>query len=110
MESIISPRQTTTTLHTPTVVDTELPLCQNTKSPVPYVISSYARLDLTSVQGTDEEATYRTIHDELALDGQPLLNLASFVHTWMPKAAETLVIENMYKNLIDQDEYPMTRE
>lgn len=59
--------------------------------------------------GTDEESAYRTIHDELALDGQPLLNLASFVHTWMPKAAENLVIENMSKNLIDQDEYPMTQ-
>ena len=28
----------------------------------------------------------------------------------MPEKAEKLVQENMYKNLIDQDEYPMTRE
>jgi len=59
--------------------------------------------------GTDQEAAYRTIHDELSLDGSPLLNLASFVHTYIPEKAEKLVLENLYKNLIDQDEYPMTQ-
>ncbi|KZT44602.1 glutamate decarboxylase [Sistotremastrum suecicum HHB10207 ss-3] len=59
--------------------------------------------------GTDANATYQLIHDELSLDGSPLLNLASFVHTWMPKEADQLMIENMSKNLIDQDEYPMTQ-
>jgi len=73
-----------------------------------YGTSSVPKYKMPST-GTDEESTYRIIHDELALDGQPLLNLASFVHTWMPKAAENLVIENMSKNLIDQDEYPMTQ-
>jgi glutamate decarboxylase len=59
--------------------------------------------------GTDEEHVYRTIHDELSLDGSPLLNLASFVQTYLPEKAEKLVQENAYKNLIDQDEYPMTQ-
>ena len=49
------------------------------------------------------------IHDELTLDGSPNLNLASFVHTWMPDEANKLMMENLSKNLIDQDEYPMTR-
>lgn len=49
------------------------------------------------------------IHDELALDGVPGLNLASFVHTWMPEEADKLMMENISKNLIDQDEYPLTR-
>ncbi|PSR88902.1 hypothetical protein PHLCEN_2v5051 [Hermanssonia centrifuga] len=49
------------------------------------------------------------IHDELTLDGSPNLNLASFVHTWMPDEANKLMMENISKNLIDQDEYPMTR-
>jgi glutamate decarboxylase len=49
------------------------------------------------------------IHDELSLDGSPLLKLASFVHTWMPAEADKLMQENVGKNLIDQDEYPMTR-
>ncbi len=62
-----------------------------------------------SIQGTDAEATYQLIRDELTLDGNPSLNLASFVHTWMPKQADQLMMENISKNLIDQDEYPMTR-
>lgn len=56
------------------------------------------------------DAAYQLIHDELALDGSPLLNLASFINTWMPPQADMLMLENMSKNLIDQDEYPMTRE
>ncbi|KAJ7219060.1 glutamate decarboxylase [Mycena pura] len=60
-------------------------------------------------KGIDPEAAYQVIHDELALDGSPLLNLASFVHTWMPPPADKLMMENMSKNLIDTDEYPMTR-
>ncbi len=60
--------------------------------------------------GTDADAAYQIIHDELALDGSPLLNLASFVHTWMPPPADKLMQENISKNLIDQDEYPMTRK
>lgn len=64
----------------------------------------------TCIQGTDAESAYQLIHDELTLDGAPLLNLASFVHTWMPPQADKLMIESMSKNLIDQDEYPMTRE
>ena len=50
------------------------------------------------------------VHDELALDGQPLLNLASFVQTWMPEQANKLMLENISKNLIDQDEYPATQD
>lgn len=43
------------------------------------------------------------------IDGSPVLNLASFVHTWMPAQADKLMQENMTKNLIDTDEYPATR-
>ncbi|KLO12024.1 glutamate decarboxylase [Schizopora paradoxa] len=60
-------------------------------------------------KGTDADSAYQIIHDELALDGSPLLNLASFVHTWMPPQADKLMAENISKNLIDQDEYPMTQ-
>lgn len=65
---------------------------------------------LNLLQGVDAEAAYQLIHDELSLDGSPALNLASFVHTWMPKQADQLMMENLSKNLIDQDEYPMTRK
>ncbi|GBE82457.1 glutamate decarboxylase [Sparassis latifolia] len=60
-------------------------------------------------KGVDAQATYQLLHDELTLDGTPALNLASFVHTWMPKEADQLMMENISKNLIDQDEYPMTQ-
>ncbi|EIW55667.1 glutamate decarboxylase [Trametes versicolor FP-101664 SS1] len=60
-------------------------------------------------KGVDAETAYQVIHDELALDGAPALNLASFVNTWMPKQANQLMMENISKNFIDQDEYPMTQ-
>ncbi|KIS65974.1 glutamate decarboxylase GAD1 [Mycosarcoma maydis] len=59
-------------------------------------------------KGTDAEATYELLSSELSLDGKPTLNLASFVHTWMPKEATKLMSETMMVNLCDQDEYPAT--
>lgn len=53
-------------------------------------------------------AAYQLIHDELNLDGNPSLNLASFVTTWMEPEADKLVMENIHKNFIDHDEYPQT--
>ncbi|KAI0340621.1 glutamate decarboxylase [Trametopsis cervina] len=60
-------------------------------------------------KGVEAKSAYQLIHDELELDGSPALNLASFVHTWMPAEADKLMAENISKNLIDQDEYPMTQ-
>ena len=53
---------------------------------------------------------YEIIHDELELDGNPRLNLASFVSTWMEPEAKQLMAENINKNYVDQDEYPQTTE
>ena len=53
---------------------------------------------------------YQIVHDELNLDGNPALNLASFVTTWMEPNAERLMRETLNKNYIDQDEYPQTTE
>ncbi|KAG8937034.1 hypothetical protein FRC03_004100 [Tulasnella sp. 419] len=61
-------------------------------------------------KGTSADAAYQLLHDELQLDGNPTLNLATFVHTWMPPQGHQLFVENMYKNLADQDEYPSTVE
>src|SRR5262245_33674795 len=55
-------------------------------------------------------AAYQLIHDELALDGNPALNLATFVTTWMEPEAEALMTESFNVNSIDQDEYPQTTE
>jgi glutamate decarboxylase len=59
-------------------------------------------------QGISAEAAYRLVHDELNLDGNPALNLASFVTSWMEPQANLLAAETLAKNLIDQDEYPQT--
>ncbi|KAK9443883.1 glutamate decarboxylase, partial [Metarhizium brunneum] len=56
------------------------------------------------------EIAYRMIKDELGLDNNPKLNLASFVSTYMEKEAEDLMMETMSKNFIDFDEYPQTAE
>jgi len=29
-----------------------------------------------------------------------------FVHTWVPDECQKLMVENLNKNLVDQDEYP----
>ncbi|HYA45582.1 MAG TPA: glutamate decarboxylase, partial [Acidimicrobiales bacterium] len=53
---------------------------------------------------------YQIIHDELNLDGNPALNLASFVTTWMEPEADKLMAESFGRNFIDADEYPQTTE
>ena len=55
-------------------------------------------------------AAYQLIHDEMSLDGNPLLNLASFVTTWMEPEAQQLMTEALPKNFIDAPEYPQTAE
>ncbi len=53
---------------------------------------------------------YNLIWDELALDGNSRLNLATFVTTWMEPEAKQLMAETFDKNMIDKDEYPQTAE
>ena len=52
----------------------------------------------------------QVVRDELILDGNPRLNLATFVTTWMEPQAEVLMAERLGKNMIDKDEYPQTAE
>jgi glutamate decarboxylase len=61
-------------------------------------------------QGLGHEAAYEVISNELLLDGQARLNLATFVTTWMPSTAGRLMAETADKNMIDKDEYPQTAE
>ncbi|QHC26181.1 glutamate decarboxylase [Streptomyces sp. GS7] len=53
---------------------------------------------------------YQFVHDELMLDGNSRLNLATFVTTWMEPQAGALMSECQDKNMIDKDEYPRTAE
>lgn len=57
-----------------------------------------------------KEAAYQIINDELMLDGNPRLNLASFVTTWMEPECDKLIMESINKNYVDMDEYPVTTE
>ena len=60
--------------------------------------------------GAPPDVAERLIHDELMLDGNARLNLATFVTTWMDPQAERLMAEAFDKNMIDKDEYPATAE
>ena len=56
------------------------------------------------------DVAYQVVHDELMLDGNARLNVATFVTTWMEPQAEKLMAECFDKNMIDKDEYPQTAE
>ncbi len=56
------------------------------------------------------DVAYQVIHDELMLDGNARMNVATFVSTWMEPQAEKLMAECADKNMIDKDEYPQTAE
>jgi len=48
------------------------------------------------------DVAYQICHDELMLDGNARLNLATFVSTWMEPAAKLLMSECFDKNMIDR--------
>jgi glutamate decarboxylase len=50
------------------------------------------------------------VRDELMLDGNARLNLATFVSTWMEPEASELMAESFDKNIVDRDEYPQSAE
>src|SRR6201985_3776130 len=60
--------------------------------------------------GVAPRTALQVVRDELILDGNARLNLATFVTTWMEPEAEALMAECSPKNMIDKDEYPQTAE
>ena len=56
----------------------------------------------------DPQGVYRTIHDQLVLDGNSQQNLATFCTTWIEPEVRLLMEESADKNMIDKDEYPQT--
>ena len=58
----------------------------------------------------DPDTAFQFVKDELMLDGNARLNLATFVTTWMEPQAERLMALTFDKNMIDKDEYPRTAE
>ncbi len=53
---------------------------------------------------------YNLLEEELALDGDPSRNLATFVTTWMELPVKKLISDNLHRNFIDHPEYPRTAE
>ncbi|GAA1942835.1 glutamate decarboxylase [Amycolatopsis minnesotensis] len=73
-----------------------------------------AELSLPHVRFRDDalppDTALQLVRDELMLDGNARLNLATFVTTWMEPQARELMAECVDKNMIDKDEYPQTAE
>jgi glutamate decarboxylase len=61
-------------------------------------------------RGMLPDTALQTVRDELILDGNARLNLATFVTTWMEPQARQLMTDCFDKNMIDKDEYPQTAE
>lgn len=60
--------------------------------------------------GMEPVIAKQLIQDELALETTPILNLASFVTTWMEPEAEALIQQCINKNFINHEEYPKIQE
>jgi glutamate decarboxylase len=52
----------------------------------------------------------RLVAEDLALEGEPARNLATFVTTWMEPEAQRIIAMNLHRNFIDHAEYPRTAE
>lgn len=52
----------------------------------------------------------RLVDLDLALEGDPTRNLATFVTTWMEPEAQRIIAGNLHRNFIDHAEYPRTAE
>jgi glutamate decarboxylase len=55
-------------------------------------------------------AAMRLVRQELAVEGIPERNLATFVTTWMEPEARVVIDDNLHRNFIDHAEYPQTFE
>ena len=71
-------------------------------------LSSDAQTYVFPEVSREPEAVYRTIHDQLVLDGNSQQNLATFCTTWIEPEVKQLMDESADKNMIDKDEYPQT--
>lgn len=60
--------------------------------------------------GMSPAVAKQLIMDELCLESTPILNLASFVTTWMEPEAEDLIKQTINKNFINYEEYPQVQE
>jgi glutamate decarboxylase len=60
--------------------------------------------------GMSAQDAMRLVGEDLALEGDPARNLATFVTTWMEPEAQQIIATNLHRNFIDHAEYPRTAE
>lgn len=60
--------------------------------------------------GIPAQDALRLVAEDLALEGDPARNLATFVTTWMEPEAQQIIAMNLHRNFIDHAEYPRTAE
>jgi glutamate decarboxylase len=61
-------------------------------------------------EGMPAADAMRLIGEDLAIEGDPARNLATFVTTWMEPEAQRIIADNLHRNFIDHAEYPRTAE
>lgn len=67
-------------------------------------------LAICNDNGMKPNVAKQLIQDQLSLDTTPILNLASFVTTWMEPEANELIQQSINKNFINYEEYPQVQE
>src|SRR5680860_598243 len=60
--------------------------------------------------GMEATDAMRLVAEDLAIEGDPQRNLATFVTTWMEPEAQRIISENLHRNFIDHAEYPISAE
>jgi glutamate decarboxylase len=61
-------------------------------------------------EGMTSVDAFRLVAEDIAIEGNPVRNLATFVTTWMEPEAQRLIAANLHRNFIDHAEYPRTAE
>ncbi|MEU8922624.1 glutamate decarboxylase [Kitasatospora sp. NPDC048545] len=61
-------------------------------------------------EGMTATDAMRLVGEDLAMEGDPQRNLATFVTTWMEPEAQRIIAENLHRNFIDHAEYPISAE
>jgi glutamate decarboxylase len=61
-------------------------------------------------EGMTARDAMRLVAEDIALEGDPARNLATFVTTWMEPEAQQIISMNLHRNFIDHAEYPRTAE
>ncbi|KAE8716659.1 Glutamate decarboxylase 1 [Hibiscus syriacus] len=74
-----------------------------------YVRNSFPKFKMPE-DSIPKKAAFQIINDELMLDGNPRLNLSSFVTTWMEPECNKLIMDAINNNYVDMDEYPVTTD